>query len=245
MNKMEFGVSATPVAETRLTSSIGLQWVVFTILGSSLGSLIANAAARPMPDDLTQIVGWTVAGICVGAAQWVVLRRQLRAARWWVLGSAVGWLLGTVLFVPGGTFLYFLVALLTGGNPHFFSGPDNGLAVGLSVGFVQWLLLRRELTGAGWWVVATALAWTLFYIPQDSGPASINAAIVLGILSGSLTGIVLVWKIGKPSGSMPTAVEAAMHSAAPGSVCPQCGSKKTGSLFCKNCGATPLQRFRR
>src|SRR5215469_2006761 len=203
---MEFGLSTTTIAKTRLTSSMGMQWGLFTTLGCSLGSLIANAAARPMPDDLTHIVGWTVNGICVGAAQWVVLRHQLRAARWWVLGSAVSWLLGTVLFVPGGTFLYFVVALLTGRNPQFLSGPDNGVAVGLSIGFVQWLLLRRELTSAGWWVVATALAWTLFYIPPGAGPASFNAATELGILSGSLTGIVLVWRIGKPRLSMPTVV---------------------------------------
>lgn len=33
----------------------------------------------------------------------------------------------------------------------------------------------------------------------------------------------------------------AMYGAAQGSVCPQCGSTKTGSLFCKNCGATLWQ----
>ena len=32
-----------------------------------------------------------------------------------------------------------------------------------------------------------------------------------------------------------------MHGAAQGSVCPQCGSTKTGSLFCKSCGATLRQ----
>src|SRR5215469_9867790 len=32
-----------------------------------------------------------------------------------------------------------------------------------------------------------------------------------------------------------------MHGAAQGSVCPQCGLTKTGSLFCKNCGATLRQ----
>jgi hypothetical protein len=197
-----FSSMTTPVANTRSTHAVrfGVWWVVLTTLGCGVGSVIARAVAQPMPASMANLLGWAVNGACVGAAQWIMLRRELNAARWWTLASAAGWLAGILMFVPGGTFLYSLLTLwtLTLGRsvPHFFSGPDNGAAVGLSIGIVQWLLLRRELTGAGWWVLATALAWTLFYIP-GGGPAAWRDAIVLGILSGLLTGIVLVWRVPK------------------------------------------------
>jgi len=128
----EMGHMTTAVANTRPTPAwgFGLRWVLLTTLGCGVGSAIANTVARPMPESMHHVVGWTVDGACVGGAQWI--------------------------------------------------------------------LLRRELTGAGWWVLVTALAWKLFYIQPDAGPASLGDAIVLGIFSGLLTGIVLVWRLRRP-----------------------------------------------
>jgi hypothetical protein len=173
-----------------------------------MGSLVANAAAHHMPDSIRNEIGWTVHGACVGIAQWLVLRKHIRAARFWPPTCAAAWLTGQLLFVPGSSFVYALLTLLTGEARHSLQGPAIGMAVGIGIGVVQWLLLRREVKGCAWWILATALAWALFYIPEDSGPASLTNAIVLGILTGLLTAIILLWRVRKPSSTLESMVRA-------------------------------------
>jgi hypothetical protein len=36
------------------------------------------------------------------------------------------------------------------------------ILMGLSIGLGQWLLLRRRLNRAGWWIVANVAGWGLF-----------------------------------------------------------------------------------
>src|SRR5579864_5003296 len=104
-----------------------LGWVFLTALGFGVGSIVANAIARPMPERLHHVIGWSVAGACVGALQWVALRRRLTAA---------GWLLGILLFAPGGAMLYGLKFAVTRVREDPMSGIYNGAAVGASIGLV-------------------------------------------------------------------------------------------------------------
>jgi hypothetical protein len=48
----------------------------------------------------------------------------------------------------------------------------------------QWLVLRREVRWAGWWIIVSALAWTLALGPLSREP-------VVGVTPGAMTGIVL------------------------------------------------------
>lgn len=201
LRKMAYGETpATAATKPRMTVAwrSWLKWLCLTALGFAVGSGIANAIAQQMPESLRNVIGWSVNGACVGVVQWILLRREFRAAWQWVPASAIGWLVGTLLFVPGGAFLYALVAALTGGAKHFLSGPDNGAVVGGSVGLLQWFLLRREVTGAGWWVPVSALGWALAYLAPWAGPATLKGATALGMITGSLTGIVLVWLLRRP-----------------------------------------------
>ena len=106
-------------------------------------------------------------GALVGIAQWIVLRSLFRQAGWWILASAPGWaasheLLGTVLPV-GDVFLY-------------------GAVIGASIGAAQWLVLRRWVYRAGWWVVITILGWAV-------GP--ILGTSLTGAVVGATTGLAL------------------------------------------------------
>ena len=76
----------------------------------------------------------------------------------WVLASTVGWFVG---FIIG-----FILLAIVGD----IVGEDNGMNVlglilgafifGASllsmVGILQWLVLRRRVSGVGWWVLASA-----------------------------------------------------------------------------------------
>lgn len=73
---------------------IDLTWVVATAsglaLGNTLGAILTGAGT-----EITDLlyIGFA-AGVCVGAAQWTLLRERLRLAGLWVLVLALAWPLG-------------------------------------------------------------------------------------------------------------------------------------------------------
>ena len=109
------------------------QWIMATSLGWLLGSLVFP--------NLSSVS----AGVGVGVLQWPVLYRRFPQAWRWPLVTAIAWIAGYVLIfvaVPDDLHLLF-----------------SGLLLGLIVGLGQWLILRREVRWAGWWLVITPIAW--------------------------------------------------------------------------------------
>jgi hypothetical protein len=117
-------------------------------------------------------VGAAVEGVTVGGLQWWVARPVLPelSLRDWVAATSVGafvaWALGmlpsTLLSAAGAAtpspeaasvepalWLQLLLAVAM------------GLVLGPVLGFPQWLVLRRMVPRAGWWVLANATAWAL------------------------------------------------------------------------------------
>ena len=78
--------------------SFWLQWVLASSVGFVMAvivSLLVVMAIEPMVvPRLGAFVGATIVGAVVGIMQWLVLRRRLHRAGWWVLASAVGWAVG-------------------------------------------------------------------------------------------------------------------------------------------------------
>ncbi|MGI9516433.1 MAG: hypothetical protein ACR2NP_05285, partial [Pirellulaceae bacterium] len=96
---------------------------------------------------------------------------------------SIRWMLASFL----GTFLAALVV----GNVREFDA-DLGLILGvalygLSVGVLQWLVLRRQVPRAWTWVPASALSWIIAIPAGDlNGPPG-------WAIYGAITGTVLVW----------------------------------------------------
>ena len=92
-----------------------------------------------------------------------------------------------------------------------FSAAGMGFALGIVLSFPQWIELRRYVKGAGWWIFANALAWTigmpqLFAAPGIIGEGLpvwqiafvILAAIVsAGASVGAIHGLFLIWLLKK------------------------------------------------
>ncbi len=88
------------------------------------------------------------------------------------------------------------------------------LAVLVSVGASQWLVLRHHVDGAGWWVAANASAWLLGMpvvfaamglVDEDTPFAAVAAlasasGLLMGAVVAAVTGGVLVWLLRAPSG---------------------------------------------
>lgn len=193
---------------------IGLRfwWMIAGVTGLGVGLGLLVALIKPLA-PLSSILNSTtvvvmagaVVGASLGAAQWLVLRRHLPRAGWWVLatflGMAVGFALVNVNFDP--------MDIIT-----------PGFVVGAPLGTTQWLVLRRHIPRAGWWVLATlgftvcfysALAFAAMVVSAvafySGAPESsvlltwflVAVVVVGGALYGGITGNLLVHLLRQPN----------------------------------------------
>ncbi|HSJ55646.1 MAG TPA: hypothetical protein VLC95_00595 [Anaerolineae bacterium] len=133
------------------------QWIMATAVGWVLGSLILGGITT------------VAAGVGVGILQWPVAYQRIPRAWRWPVVSALGWGAG------------WLIAWLTlPTDADLLAGP----ILGATVGIAQWLLLRREVRWAGWWVPVSLVAWT-------TGISVLPGILVTGAMAGSITGFAL------------------------------------------------------
>jgi hypothetical protein len=165
-----------------------LWWVLASTMGWAVGARVGVAvgsfgeppgfeAAQSVPTIIVAgYLGVAVGGILVGVLQSLVLRRKIARAGWWVLaGVGAAAVIGVVVFGVG------------------VVNTDVGWVVGASlfgivVGVLQWLVLRRQVARAGWWVLASAVGW---FVGMPVGGVLDWPA--LGAAYGAITGIALVW----------------------------------------------------
>jgi len=109
-----------------------------------------------------------LASIVIG--RWLVLRREVSRAGWWTFASIVG------LVVAGGLVIAVYEIPEHGGVEKAMGdvGGNMGIAVlfavfGASLGTVQWLFLRRRVSQAGWWVLASAVGFANVLNPGSVG----------------------------------------------------------------------------
>ena len=185
-----------------------LQWVLASIVGMVVGLLIGFLSLSIIYDVLGDwliynVLGdWLdflflgiVPGIGVGVLQWLVLRRRVSVAGWWVLASAAagyGILAGFIGYSESlsfGTLLRFTGVVALGG------------AV---TGILQWLVLRSQVSRAGWWVLASSVGWALGVLVASTIPSGNNetgplwALAVTGAVLGAVSGGALVWLLRQP-----------------------------------------------
>ncbi len=142
--------------------------------------------------------------------------RHRRKAGWrewvqWIVASAFGSGLGMGAAWEVGLALYGGVYSELGGGIRITLDPSGALLFyaisGGILGVSQWLVLRRHLAGAGWWVGAVLVAGILFAVFSlivdggTTGPAAaVPGAVILGTFGGIVTGGPLVWWLRSRSG---------------------------------------------
>ena len=201
------------------------QWALATTVGELAGfavpAVVGSVATRAMEgmagatQAITMLLLVTLAGIVEGAtlglAQSLVLRRYIRNLAWreWIRNTALAAGLAYILGMTPSTLMevttvnliiLLIVAIL------FIP------ALLASIGVAQWLVLRRYVQKAGWWVLANAIAWIaglampfigLTLVPDGSPVAAYIAAgvmsgVLMGAVVGGITGIVLVRLLEQP-----------------------------------------------
>ena len=167
----------TPDPSSAAGWGLSLLWVLVCAAGWAVGARLV-AAAGPSADLIAAGYARVAAGaILAGALQWLVLRRHLDGAAWWIPASALAVAAAGVVVFAGGA--------VVGADAGWVAGA--GLS-GTLLGTVQWLVLRRQLDGAAWWVPASTVGWVV------GGP--VGGALgwgALGAVYGAVTAPVLAW----------------------------------------------------
>ena len=138
-----------------------LRWsatsVVAIVIGFVLAALAFVATGLEEPTDPYFMILFplilAMVGTIVGLGQAWVLRRAGHGVPGWTVVTAIGTALGLAVAVtmPEGSDLAGRVGL----------GAVHGAAIGVILGTLQWLVLRRRLSGARWWVLVSVVAWSL------------------------------------------------------------------------------------
>ena len=146
------------------TKSKTMDWALwfYWIMATTLGWLAGTFFQSAIPD--------IISGVVIAAFQWTVLYKRIQKAWRWAIFSSLGWIGGYILYV-----------VLFQADMRFLLGPLLGGVVGV----VQWLLLRKEVDWAGWWIIISIIAWT-------TGLTLVPGFLTSGALPGALTGLTLV-----------------------------------------------------
>ena len=153
---------------TNIGTGYWLRWVLASMLGFAVGAAMGNAVANSIPpmtctqgssdsliDRLTNfpciqpslglVLIVIILGLAGGFMQWLVLRRRIAGTGWWVPASTLG----------------FPVALVMAEGAMRLVGIPSpillGVLFGILSGILPWLVLRRQVARAGWWVPAHLL----------------------------------------------------------------------------------------
>ena len=200
-----------------------LQWVLASTLGYGLGTALGNAVLNSIPPiactqsfsdslidrltnlpcilpalDLALLV--VILGLVGGFIQWLVLRRRIAGAGPWIPASALGFPIALVIAVSAGMSL----------SGDSIAAPILlGVLFGILSGIMPWLVLRRQLARAGWWVpahllgslVGGVLGIVTFHAVSAIGYYDFSwagAGAMFGAGLGAITGITLVWLLRQP-----------------------------------------------
>jgi hypothetical protein len=162
-------------------------------LNAVLAPALLEGGAEPWVLEGLMVAAGAIEGLCLGAAQWLALRRalpMLRATHHIAatsIGMALGWWLGALAarLEPAATPGPALVVAV---------GAMTGIALGAVVGLAQAFVLRRVGVSAPVWIGLSTLAWTVGMALSYVGAALIPAgdwdlrALLVGLATGGVIG---------------------------------------------------------
>jgi len=170
---------------TRAEWGFVLRWVLATTIGWVVGFAICEAVVKPIVDALTNFRSdGAVIGIAIGIGQWLALNRRINRTRWWILASVIGFGVGKSVADP-----------VAQAVPGLLGSAFGGLAIGLFLGVTQWLVLRRHVPKARWWILANAVAWSAGWsiiasVDTEAANAAIGMAYLIGAIGAGVAGVI-------------------------------------------------------
>jgi hypothetical protein len=185
------------------TQSFWLWWLFATLVGTILGMVIAFLGLTPLHNTSSHVAqavrGFVIGsafGATVGTAQWFVLRKYFDRVGWWVLLTFIGWVafweLNTMNLLVKAQGIAFIPDLL------------NLAVFGVILGVLQWLLLRKKIHSAGWWVLANIVGMMIASLVTDAISTALQGDSPIDFITSSIvwviiTGVCMVWLLQRSS----------------------------------------------
>ena len=169
-----------------------LHWVLASAASGAVTMTVTGALVRAGSTDPAVVVAvfGLLIGVSLGTTQWLVLRRQVPWAYRWVLASALGGMAVGILGLAMG---------------EAVGGPFGGSVIGAGLGIMQWLVLRRLISRAYVWVLASVLGFALGLTAGEATGFAVDGSVgwlvggsVQGVVVGAITGSALVWLVRQP-----------------------------------------------
>ena len=181
-----------------------LGWILANFIGLIVGGVILYLLPTTYPpydpennalNFMTTVLGFFLLGFVLGRFQSLIIGPKINGWGKWVWVTAIG--LGvwgcftslSTLPIPAKPFLYTWIVEKIDSLAPFL--------IGLAIGVPQWLVLRRQVNKAGWWMVAYTLGWFipigLSRILEPSDAALVTIILIAMIFPSALTGFVLLY----------------------------------------------------
>jgi hypothetical protein len=182
-------------------------WLIWTagFLAFPIAGLAGTAAAGRVDDPVAALVGGTIAGLVIGAAQALASRRRLDPRRW-IPATAAGMGLGLLLGASTVDYRTSLADLVL-----------MGALTGIPLGLAQALALPRHTALRYVWAAAVPALWALGWTATTLGGITVEeqftifgayGAITFSALSGLLLHRLLPYRVATGPRPTPTPAEA-------------------------------------
>ena len=185
------------------TQGFWLWWLFATLVGIIIGMAIVFLGLTPLHNNSSHVAqavrGFVIGaafGATVGTAQWFVLRRYFDRVGWWILLTFLGWVAYWELINMN--------LLVKAQGIAFIPDLLNLAIFGVILGVLQWLLLRKKIHSAGWWVLANIVGMMLGSLVIDTIDTVLQGDSPFDFITGSIvlaiiTGVCMVWLLKRSS----------------------------------------------
>lgn len=183
--KQQFKSRISAFDDARIVWNFWLQWILGNSAGLATGFTIGNTLDTVLSESVPELVGillsWILIGLAVGIAQWIVLRRYVAYAHWWIIANILGWGVGGIIGL------------------WVFGWPSAWILIGV----VQWAALRKQVSQASWWILASPVAWIVGWVlgmliteAIFDVPKVVLQTAAIGAITGIIGGgalVILLW----------------------------------------------------
>ena len=133
-------------------------WAIIFLIMAIVGSTMqVGDHTGPTEDAVGSYVLLPMMGLSVGCFQWLILRRYLPRMGWWILATCLGLLLALGISRNLSDLAHSLDFEIDNDLINSFIM----VLLGGSIGLLQWFVLRRHVSRAGWWIFASVAGWIL------------------------------------------------------------------------------------
>lgn len=209
VDKLELkGFSLIKVISTplwiRWVIASGGSWALTGLMGRDIVATVSSIVSDPLVPAISRII----VGALIGIVQWLILRRFVARAGWWILACSTGWVFGGMIGEKSFRIIY---SILGETQMKFLGLPLSALVSaivgwalnGATVGGIQWFVLRQKIKKIRVWVLACSFGWALGgiigeIISEIGGLSWALEAGIIGTIGAIVTGYILVIMLIEP-----------------------------------------------